>query len=523
MSTDGGGLNLFIPHPASPDSSTFRHWRAYNEGLPDDNIKDMSIDDRQRLWLSTEIGLLSFDTETHWVNAYTLPGSINALNVLGREGPGEALCVGNAQFIYRFHPDSIWRNDQAPPVFITDIQVDGRSDTFSLSQSPLYTDSLNLNYRQSDLTFTFTALNFIQPGKNQYRYFLEGYDQDTTQVRATRRYARYTNLAPGEYTFRVMASNNEGVWNDTGKSIAIVIHPPWWRTPAAYVLWIILLLGGIYSLYRFQLLRKLEKAERLRLAELNELRTRLYTNITHEFRTPITVILGVARQIERRLSENARENLQLIKRNGRHLLQLVNQILDLSKLESGHLKLEYERGDVTGYLKYLLKSFHSLAGSRGIEKAKGLIPDIIITDVMMPEKNGYELCRSLKAFGMNSHIPIIMLTAKVDVDSRLTGFRQGADAYLEKPFLEEELQVRMEGLLVQRQKLQAYYRSKLTGNESPDAQIESGENHKVQDEFLLKIDQVINSNLANKKGNNRPFPNTLCSVSNIFTACFECK
>lgn len=699
IGTDGGGLNLFIPHPTSPDSSSFQHWRVYNSALPDDNIKNVLIDDRQKLWLSTEAGLQSFDTENFKLNSYSLSGSISALNIFSRNKPGKQLYLGNAQFIYRFYPDSIRQNDQPPPVFITDIQVDGRLDTFSLPQSPLYTDRLNLNYRQNNLTFTFTALNYIYPGKNQYRYFLEGYDQDTTQVRATRRFARYTNLAPGEYIFRVMASNNEGVWNDIGKSIAIVIYPPWWRTQVAYVLWILLLLGGIYTLYRFQLQRKLEKAERLRLAELNELRTRLYTNITHEFRTPITVILGIARQLESRISETVRENLQLIKRNGQHLLQLVNQVLDLSKLEYGHLKLEYEQGDVIGYLKYLLKSFHSLASSReidlhfssdhqefmmdfdpvrlmhvisnllsnaikftrqkgkvqlevevpdasehkllikvkdngigispdklpfifdrfyqvadpangreagsgigltltkelvtlmggsisaqsepgkgstfflelpvsrnapvkikegypsiweekvvaatpeksasngkvekplvlivedhadlvsylsgtltanyqveiasngkqGIEKAQQLIPDIIITDVMMPEKNGYELCRSLKTFTMTSHIPIIMLTAKVDVDSRLTGFRQGADAYLEKPFLEEELQVRMEGLLAQRRKLQTYYRSKLTENEMSDAPIDSGENNKTQDEFLIRINQLINNNLENEQ------------------------
>ena len=195
---------------------------------------------------------------------------------------------------------------------------------------------------------------------------MEGYDDKAIATDASRRYARYTNLAPGDYTFTVVASNNEDIWNTEGHAIRLHISPPWWRTTAAYILWGALTLGFIYWLYRFQFTRQMEKAERIRLKEMDILKTKIYQNITHEFRTPLTIILGVVRQLQNQVSEHAKDSLELIKRNGRQLLKLVNEMLDLSKMESGQLKLEQEQGDIINYLKYLLESFHSLAENKKI-------------------------------------------------------------------------------------------------------------------------------------------------------------
>lgn len=737
LATSGGGLNRFLPHPSSPDSSSFQHWRPYNSDLPDENIFNLSLDTQNRLWLSTDKGLFSFHAETKSIKPYSLPGTITGLNVETRQGSQGFLYAGNTQHAYRFHPDSVWRNERIPPVFITDLQIKGQTipirstfgDSLSypspLNQSILYTDSLKLKYWQNDLAFVFTGLNYIQPENNRYRYRLEGYDKDWIYTDYSNRHIRYTNLSPGAYSFRVEAANNENKWNKDGKTIHLRIYPPWQRSLAAKITYVFLLLGGLWGLRRYELRRQFSRAEARRLKELDVLKNKLYANITHEFRTPLTIIIGIVEQINTQVSEHAKESLRLIKRNGWQLLKLVNQMLDLSKLESGHIKLELQQGDIVNYLQYLIESFHSYAeskkirlhfmsdlnefymdydavrlmhvmsnllsnaikftpeggnvyvsvqnqtpkkppqvskvsktlnvlhtskilsrkrlgietleirvkdtgigipqekipfvfdrfyqvddsstrkgegtgigltltkelvtlmkgeiyikselgkgaefkvllpvsrretlknqkpeivipplitspieaalpktqqtedkplmliaednpdlvkylvnsfnpiynlevaynGRHGIEKAIALIPDVIITDVMMPEKDGFELCASLKNHKLTSHIPIIMLTAKADVDSRLTGLRRGADAYLEKPFLQEELNIRIKGLLKQRQRLQAYYRSQAGLTESnggtPPPETES----QMENAFLNEINQIIEKHLKDE-------------------------
>lgn len=706
LGTEGGGLNLFQPHPDGGDSSTFKHWRPYNSALPDENVFNLSVDKHNLLWLSTDLGLFSFNPKNQEVKPYALPGKTKGLNVKTRLGLSNAFYAGNTQYIYRFYPDSIQQNKHIPPVFITEFHINGRPipvqgtfgdslpHSFRLRQSILYTSALELAHWQNDLAFVFSALNYIEPGNNSYRYMMQGYDDHWNETGASNRHIRYTNLAPGQYTFHVMAANNEGFWNTEGKKISIRIYPPWWRTTWATLLWITLISGIIYSVYHFQLNRRLTLAENQRLHELDTLKTKFYNNITHEFRTPLTVILGMAEQLRTQASEHRKEGITLIKRNGRQLLKMVNQMLDLSKLESGHLSLNPEQGDVINYIQYLLESFHSLAetrnirlhflsslnqfymdfdseqlmhivsnllsnaikftpegkdvyvavetlrgiqakleirvkdtgigipeeklpfifdrfyqlddsttrswggtgigltltkelvklmggeievsselgkgtifsvqlpvknsqpmfkylptidssvpipplkitvqnktkksdqplllivednsdlvkyldsclngqynleiaydGEQGISKAKDLIPDLILTDVMMPLKDGYELCQTLKNEELTSHIPIVMLTAKVDAEARILGRRQGADTYLVKPFLKEELEVIIEGLLLQRQKLQHHF-SKNIGLEIP-TQKPSDNSFIIESQFLKKVNNILEKNLTN--------------------------
>jgi signal transduction histidine kinase/ligand-binding sensor domain-containing protein/DNA-binding response OmpR family regulator len=706
LGTEGGGLNRFIPHPTAPDSSTFRHWRPYNSDLADEIVFDISVDGHNRLWLSTDGGLFSFDPQTQQIKTYSLPGKSKGLNAVGKSGPGGALYVGNVEYAYRFHPDSLWQNDRLPPVFMTELRIKGRpvpirgsfgdslEQSSPLSRSILYTSSLDLQHRQNDLTFLFTALNYIEPEKNRYRYKMEGYDEEWIETDASNRRIRYTNLSPGNYTFRVMARNNEGILNPEEKTIALRIHPPWWRSPGAKAVYVLLFFGGLWAIRRYEIRRQFARSEARRLQELDAVKTKLYTNITHEFRTPLTIILGLADQIKSQVSEHVGGQLQLIRRNGRQLLRLVNQMLDLSKLESGGLQLNLEQGDVVNYLQYLLESFHSYAASKkirlhficehkefymdydpvrlmhvvsnllsnavkftpegknvyvtvspsgqereevleirvkdtgigipeeklpfvfdrfyqghevaangtgigltlakelvklmggqisvrselgkgseftvllpvsrrhpvrsgatpgplpdvaampaefslpdqrtakdkplmlivednhdlvryligsfnpaynlevayngrqGIDKARALLPDIIVTDVMMPEADGFELCANLKSHQLTSHIPIIMLTAKVDVESRLTGLRRGADAYLEKPFLQEELHVRIQALLAQRKRLQAYYRAQAGLSEKVETERPHGEEAKIENAFLAGVNEIIEKHIS---------------------------
>ena len=473
----------------------------------------------------------------------------------------------------------------------------------------------------------------------------------------------------------------------------ITIRQPWWWSWVARGIYLVLLMSGLYVLYRFQLSRQLAQNEAQRLAELDQVKTRLYTNITHEFRTPLTVIQGMTDKVEQNPDKWLPNGLPMIRRNSEQLLGLVNQMLDLSKLESGKLDLHPIHADVLPFLYYVAESFQALAesknislylesnqesiemdhdperlrevlsnllsnavkftaeggkismqvlvdqdtlllvvrdtgqgiaaeqlphifdrfyqaddsatrqgegtgiglalcrelvqlmggeiqvasllgegteftvslpirnqaklnhsamvdgaelpaeelisplpspivqeaasntplpqllliednadvvsyliscleagyrievarnGQEGIDRALELVPDLIISDVMMPEKDGFEVCYALKHDIRTSHIPVILLTAKADLDSKLTGLRRGADAYLTKPFNEAELLIRVANLLEVRRQMQARYAGgELLPTEEPELQVE--------DAFIQQVREVVMNHLDNAK------------------------
>ena len=232
--------------------------------------------------------------------------------------------------------------------------------------------NLSLAYNNNYLTFNFTGITSFRPKAVKYQYKLEGFDHNWSNL-TNRSEATYGNLSPGRYIFKVKAMNSEGYWSKE-LSYTFTIRSPWWKMWWAYLFYIILIGGSVFYIYRFQLNHRLEQAEAVRLKELDAVKTRLYTNITHEFRTPLTVILGMARQIFDKPKEQVQsegmplaEASQMIIRNGQNLLNLVNQMLDLSKLESGKLALHYQQSNVVNFLKYIVESFHSLAENKGVK------------------------------------------------------------------------------------------------------------------------------------------------------------
>ncbi len=571
-------------------------------------------------------------------------------------------------------------------------------------------ETIQLSYDQNDITLEYTGIYLHNSHKIQYQYFMEGVHEDWVQV-GTERIARFNNLQPGSYSFKVKAANADGVWTKAPLVVNIQILPPWWGTWWMKIIYALAIAGSLFGYYQFQLRRQLAEAEAQRLQELDEVKTKMYTNITHEFRTPLSVIQGLAEQIEG--NENTKASIQ---RNSLNLLNLVNQMLDLAKLESGTLSVSMTQGDIITYLSYLMESFQSFAKSKnirlhflpkinqltmdydpdklmkiianllsnaikfteeggnvyvqveekkspapialknlevirpkkqlrisikdtgigipedelphifdrfyqvdatstrkeegtgiglafareltkllkgnitvesqlekgstfhiilpitkeapmssgnatpsliqevvrreasterfadtftpstdiplvlivednkdvkaylascldkkyqlafaadgveGVDKAIQLIPDIIISDVMMPKKDGYELCDFLKKDVRTSHIPIILLTARVDIDSKIVGLQKGADAYLAKPFNRKELMVRLEQLIVLRNQLQERYASNLPPIEANKAK-RAAEQFILEDAFIKQLRKVILENLETESFN----------------------
>ncbi len=341
------------------------------------------IDDHDAIWLTTNNGLYRYDPSSKKIDHYDysdgLVSSYFRLAGSHKTRNGELL-VGSPQGFTIFHPDSLVENRSIPPVLVTSLQlgnveapIRGSAADTAAWVSPLdrhihFTDSIHLAYRQNDLVFEFAALDFANPQKNQYKYKLDGYDEDWTPATALERSAKYTNLPPGEYTFQVQASNNDGRWNRQGAQLALTIMPAWWQTGWAYALYILTIVFLFASLYLFQRRRwqmqtrlQVQREKALRLEELDAFKSRFFTNITHEFRTPLTVIGGMAEQIVA-----PERSKTLIRRNADRLLRMVNQLLDLARLESKQLDVDWVQGDILPLLSYLTQSFREQARSRDI-------------------------------------------------------------------------------------------------------------------------------------------------------------
>jgi len=619
------------------------------------NIQSIMSDLEGNIWFTTLRKICKFDYKNCYCYDQTNDIESFAYSSATRGNDGR-LTFGGSNGIYSFYPNEIEFDTTTvhPKVYLTNFKVHNQKR--HLDKAYELVERIELPFKENEFTFEFTALDFLHTNKIKYKYRLLGYDKNWKAI-GNQRQVSYTNLNPRNYTFQVMASSDFDTWSavEEGLNINVKITPPIYRTWGAYFLYFLSGFSLIYAFYRFQLNRQLAKEETQRLKELDEIKTNIYTNITHEFRTPLTVILGMAKNIRTAPEKWSAKGSKLIERNGQNLLTLVNQMLDLSKLEAGKLEVNSVQSDLIAYLHYLVESFHSWAASKniqlhflpdveelwmdfdpekiqaivsnllsnaikftpsegsiylqlqkveeekvllkvrdtgkgmtkqelenifdrfyqidsgatregegtgigltltkalvellhgkievksklkkgseflvylpiernanlleniennsierraeqpilsvsnvvnnqlplvllvednqdviayltscleeqyrlaiahdgqeGIDKTLELSPDLIVSDVMMPKKNGFELCETLKKHPQSSHIPIILLTAKADIDSKIEGLSTGADAYLPKPFQEEELLVRIQKLLELRQQLKQYYTS----------------------------------------------------------------
>ncbi len=703
VGTEGGGLNLMNKVTGESERFTTEH------GLPDNTIYGILSDDNGNLWMSTNRGLVRFNTQTRAIRIFDKADGLqnNEFNRMAyfKSANGELFFAG-VNGINAFYPEEIVDNPQIPTIAITEFRI-GNQPISHLDSASVLTKSINatteihLSHEQNMISFVYAALDYVNPGKNQYAYQMKGLSDQWIQAENSR-LANFTNLDPGTYTFTVKGTNNDGLWNEQGASVKIIITPPWWQTWWAYGIYLLLIIAIVAVIIviqmrrvrlRNQLLLEQQTAESLRALE--DAKNRFFSNITHEFRTPLTLILGPVEELLRQNAEDkTRASLESIQRQSKHLLGLINQLLDISKLENERMPLELSRGNINSFIQDITLSFNQLAqhrqiqlsfdsassvpdsdfdseklekiirnllsnalkftqrggtvlvktsavleepdpwvsvmvtdtgpgiseedlpnifdrfyqakstqerhtagtgiglalskelaqlmggtiqvkskekegskfilhlpfqlleksepkrvsldgvtnsspeeivydstepdnyepiegdnrdlvllvedhaelrdfvksqlhplytvieatnGQTGLDQARNHIPDLIITDVMMPEMDGYEFCQHVKGNELTSHIPVIMLTAKSTTESRLQGLEEGADAYLTKPFNRDELLLRIRKLLETRKLLQEKYQRLGTESDSEDSTLIESKEHV----YLSKAKDVV--------------------------------
>ena len=654
------GLNLYL------GDNKFQSW-VNPEQKMNGIIYCIQHDDSDKLWLGTTEGIVKFDPVLDDFRYYGVNDGIQSkefdIHAKYLDDVGTVYLGGIAGVTY-FQPKYLEKIDRPESLYFSQLRVRDEIVKTNNATKPWLTNSIintgNLQFRHDEFPFylDFSSIDYRLNKDVSYAYKLLPIDADWNFLKEPE--IQFLNLPSGSYTLQVNGFSRGEEWEQTPLQMDLEILPPWWATWWAYLLYAGIAIAFADRFYRFQLSKRLAIAESLRLKEVNELKNSLYDNITHEFRTPLTVILGMTDSLESELRTKTnppiKNSVEMIRRNGRKLLSLVNEMLDLSKLESGHMETNLIQINVVPFIKYLGESFHSFAqeddihftvyseidelmmdvdsqklstiisnllsnaikftpplgkivlhihngnntnliikvsdtgvgiseeelpyifnrfyqadatitrrgegtgiglaltkelvnvlggqisvtstpnegsvfkvtlpithnapytnlestnpnpenapnlefldvqkrenvvpfdkpelplvliiednkdvayylnqclmgtyntihainGILGLEMAFEHIPDIIISDVMMPGKDGYEVCSMLKKDERTDHIPIVLLTAKATSKDRVFGLTKGADAYLAKPFQKEELFTRLEQLLFLRKKL----------------------------------------------------------------------
>lgn len=716
IGTNGSGLNKF--------DETTNQFKVYKQkdGLPNDIICGILSDNLGNLWISTGRGISRYNTKDE---SFTNFDSRDGLQ--DDEFNNWAYCKDNHGRLYfggvnGFNvilTDLFSQNTYIPQIVITDFQIlhkpvsigyDSLFRRTILEKSITETEEIELAYNENIISFEIAALDFHSPDKNQYAYFLEGFDKHWIHTDAAHREITYTNLDPAEYILKVKGSNNDFVWNEAGVSLKIHINPPWWATWWSYMIYgflVVLIFAGSTRFYlnreKLKTQLELEHEHAKKLEEIDKMKSNFYANISHEFRTPLMLILGPLEKLSQKISDDeGKKHAGIIKGNAKRLLNLINQLLDLSRLEARKLKLNASKGNIAVFIKRLAKEFQSVSeqrdiilrvlidneyfeayfdkekmekiitnimsnavkftprggritvklsrtdhndieitvrdsgigipkneirkifdrfyqvdashtrehegtgiglaltkefvelhkgqitvdsveghwtevkiylplgkehlsddeiiesseyqvreidsvanfsndnlspdeierenlvdktivlivednpdlreyikddlkelyhveeaanGEQGFRKAEKLIPDLIVSDIMMPVLDGYEMTKKLRENEKTSHIPIILLTAKSDKESKLEGLEMGVDDYLTKPFDTQELLIRIKNLIETRKLLQEKFGSgTVTVHKKEKEKLSS-----LDRQFLDRVMSVIEQHISEEQ------------------------
>ncbi len=349
------------------------------DGLPHDLVSAIVEDGQGRLWLSTDRGLARLDPSTGDIRAYDirdgLPG--NAAGFAACRRRDGTLVFGGQHGLIHFDPERIVDNPFAAPVVLTELRIGDRpmrpGPASALAQRITFTDELSLAHDHNDISLSFAALHYSHPERNRYRCRLAPYDPVWREI-GNRRNVTYTNLDPGRYVFEVQGTNGDGIWNPAVTRLSLQIAPPWWRTSWANAAYLLLAGGLIWLIYRQVVQRErmraaleVERAEARQMHELDEFKSRFFANVTHEFRTPLTLIQGPLKSLIADPPGGDPSLFEIMARNARRLGQLIDQLLDLSRLDARRLPLRWQEGDCVDYLSRVAASFQSLAASRPLE------------------------------------------------------------------------------------------------------------------------------------------------------------
>ncbi len=370
------GLGLYVE-----DSQKFKMITT-KDGLPNNNIFGILQDSFGRLWLSTNRGLACYTPENDRIRIYSLIDGLQSDQfnryAYCKTESGE-MYFGGINGITHFYPEQLQDNPFSPAVVITQFNLFNKvvlpdDDTGILSEDISETERILLQPEQSSFSITFTVPNYLSAQHNTFAYKLDGFDKEWNYT-DNMRTVYYSNLPPGEYIFNVKAANSDGKWNDNATVLKIKVRPYWWNTLLAQIAFILLTLALVYFIIRFfynrQLLKnqlELERIEKEKMEEVNQMKLRFFINISHEFRTPLTLIVSPLQEILSMTNDRRIQGqVKLIQRNTNRLLYLVNQLMDYRRAELGVFELKVVERSPLPQVEELMGMFERLAKQKEID------------------------------------------------------------------------------------------------------------------------------------------------------------
>jgi ligand-binding sensor domain-containing protein/signal transduction histidine kinase/CheY-like chemotaxis protein len=376
ISTEGGGISKY--------NSVTRKFKNYTSrtGLPNDVVYKTLEDNSGNIWMSTNKGLAMLNPNNDKMRVFTYTSGLlnDQFNYKsGIKTKDGKLYFGSIDGFICFNPAQIVSNKNLPPIVLTGFQlfnneVEINGEKSPLEQSITLSKKIKLRYWQNTFSFDFAALSYNASEMNQYAYKMENYDKDWTYIKQNRK-VTYSNMPPGEYVFRVKGANSDGIWNEDGLSIKVVIKPPFWLSFWAVILYI---LSGGYAIYYFSKLYKQRlhaknqgKIDRMKIAKekaIHQAKIEFFTNIAHEIRTPLSLIKGPFEQIAKTDPSNPdyEDNLKIMDSNINRLLNLTNQLLDFRKVENQNYILNIKSANINNLINEVLIGFKQAIKHKGI-------------------------------------------------------------------------------------------------------------------------------------------------------------
>jgi len=387
IGTFGGGLDKFIPSTLTSGERFINYSEA--NGLPNNVIKGILEDERGNLWVSTNKGISKFNPSMGSFKNYDSNDGLqdNEFQELAclKRRDGQML-FGGINGFNAFYPEDIMDNTFKAETVITKFSIfneevaigEEMNGRVLLRSSLNNVESIKLKHWENNFSFEFAALHYAAPNKNKYAYKLNGFDEDWVYTTADKRFATYTNLSPGEYSLMVKASNNDEVWDTTPSVLGINVVPPFWKTPLAYIFYALFALGLLWAFRRFTIIRTTEKHQlelehlnKEKSEELHRLKLEFFTNISHEFRTPLTLIKGPLEYLRKNAQRidvsEVHEQYDIMHKNTNYLMRLVNQLLDFRKISRGQMKLVVRHGNIVDFVKEIGEPFQFLAHKNQVD------------------------------------------------------------------------------------------------------------------------------------------------------------
>ena len=362
----------------SNGSTKIKHYTEYT-GLPNNTIHGIIEDSSKTLWVSTNKGITKFNPDNgqmiNFNNGYELQSNEFSDGAYFKSGSGEVYFGGINGFNY-FVPTKINERTYSPLIIFSDFTVRNQNILDRISKQANQS-TIKLNYNENFFSVSFVALDYINNSNCEYAYILEGFNKEWTTI-TTNNTAVFTNVPSGTYTFRVKSTNGDKLWSDNEKTISIVIASPWWATWWAYLIYasaiglvgylIYLVLKKRISLNRAIFLERIEKKQQ---QQVHEAKLRFFTNIAHEFSTPLTLIYGPCEKLLDHVSSDdfSKKYIHIIKSNAERMQGLITELMDFRKAETGHRELSFETVDIYELAKYVADNFSEFAEEKKISFA----------------------------------------------------------------------------------------------------------------------------------------------------------